>query len=800
MNAGGPVYCPRSSSMTSTQQSRATSRRAQLILACASVIAAIAVATTVMSSCIDDGTMLCPSGLRCPPGSACTQDGDECTKTACGDGHTDPDAGEGCDDGNLKFGDGCRGDCRSTEECGNGFQDIGEECDDGTSGNNEFGTCGRDCQRNCGNGVLDPMEVCDGSFSRDSCLDFGFDRGPLICSQECAPRSERCAHIGWEREERPGDTGSLQGVWGDASKQIFAVGQESSADGHMAALHFDGTVWVDAKPPIGSGRLLEVWGSGPRDVFVVGEVGRVLYYDGAWLPLLSGVTVTLRDVWGSGPQGDVLAVGDDTTIVRYTRSTRTWNVEAVPSSVTETTALEAVWGEDETDSEDELDIYAVGQGGTILHRTTDGWIHEAAGLTDADLFDVWGTNDGEVFAAGEGGIILQGGGADGWSIMDTASETTLYGLWGNSANQVFAVGERGTVLFYDGRTWSPLESGTDVTLTAVWGVPGYGIVAVAQNGLILRYAGWSWVPMPEQPDGGAIRSLWARGLDDVYALTENVVYPQRFDGKTWRVMDEGFASLDCMKSEADGTNPLRHLWGSREGDLYAVGDDSLLLLHQPRQGWTCMAVDLPQPVNLHRVWSTEDGHLFAVGEVAGKNNGVVVSYDEGTWRQVTSSDAPLRGIWGEKRDELFAVGDRGTILYYNKAAGPGWERVVAGTSERLNAIWGSSITNIYVVGENGETLQFDGTRWNKLRSNSNEHLLDLWGSRSGHVFAIGENGSMFHRRGRENWGKMSSETDQNLTTVHGLETPLGNPHAVMFGGEGDTFRRFLVNEDVLVVY
>ncbi|MFH2009213.1 MAG: kelch repeat-containing protein [bacterium] len=62
------------------------------------------------------------------PGGACRTD---CVVVRCGNGLLDP--GEVCDDGNQASGDGCSGDCQSTETCGNGYVDhgAGEQCDDG---------------------------------------------------------------------------------------------------------------------------------------------------------------------------------------------------------------------------------------------------------------------------------------------------------------------------------------------------------------------------------------------------------------------------------------------------------------------------------------------------------------------------------------------------------------------------------------------------------------------------------------------------------------------------------------------
>jgi cysteine-rich repeat protein len=116
----------------------------------------------------------------------------------CGDGLLDSSAGEQCDDGNRRFGDGCGPDCRP-EICGNGLVDAGEQCDDGQEtllcnadctlsrcgddnvnhmageqcddGNHESGDgCSADCGfERCGNGVVDEGEGCDDGEESAAC-------------------------------------------------------------------------------------------------------------------------------------------------------------------------------------------------------------------------------------------------------------------------------------------------------------------------------------------------------------------------------------------------------------------------------------------------------------------------------------------------------------------------------------------------------------------------------------------------------------------------------------------------------
>jgi cysteine-rich repeat protein len=82
---------------------------------------------------------------------------------ACGNNILE--AGEQCDDGNIKNGDGCSSGCRTEyQECGNGIIEINEECDDG---NTETGDgCTPKCVIErpapvCGNGSKETGEECD---------------------------------------------------------------------------------------------------------------------------------------------------------------------------------------------------------------------------------------------------------------------------------------------------------------------------------------------------------------------------------------------------------------------------------------------------------------------------------------------------------------------------------------------------------------------------------------------------------------------------------------------------------------
>lgn len=98
-----------------------------------------------------DGLQDAVLGESCDAGSANSALADAacrpiCQPQRCGDGVTD--SAEICDDGNLRSGDGCAGDCLSRARCGNGYLDAlrGEQCDDQDAPGRSFDGCASTCQ------------------------------------------------------------------------------------------------------------------------------------------------------------------------------------------------------------------------------------------------------------------------------------------------------------------------------------------------------------------------------------------------------------------------------------------------------------------------------------------------------------------------------------------------------------------------------------------------------------------------------------------------------------------------------
>jgi hypothetical protein len=87
---------------------------------------------------------------------------------------------------------------------------------------------------------------------------------------------------------------------------------------------------------------------------------------------------------------------------------------------------------------------------------------------------VWGSSGSDVFAVGDGDTILHYDGAD-WSAMSSGTYHRLYGVWGSSDRDVFAVGGGGAILHYSGPPnrppvatpdWYRLDEDTPLSVSA----------------------------------------------------------------------------------------------------------------------------------------------------------------------------------------------------------------------------------------------------------------------------------------------------------------------------------------------
>ncbi len=123
----------------------------------------------------------------------------------------------------------------------------------------------------------------------------------------------------------------------------------------------------------------------------------------------------------------------------------------------------------------------------------------------------------------------------------------------------------------------------------------------------------------------------------------------------------------------------------------------------------CWEHPTPQGNYLRRVWGFSKNDIWAVGDL-----GTILHYDGKAWtsmplldserRQV--GDRPLVGIWGARPDDIWAVGDAGLILHYD---GKAWTVNNNGiVSSDLLYVFGTSANDVWALGFDSTILRSDG--------------------------------------------------------------------------------------------
>ncbi|MBK6535930.1 MAG: hypothetical protein IPF99_42285 [Deltaproteobacteria bacterium] len=70
--------------------------------------------------------------------------------------------------------------------------------------------------------------------------------------------------------------------------------------------------------------------------------------------------------------------------------------------------------------------------------------------------------------------------------------------------------------------------------------------------------------------------------------------------------------------------------------------------------------------------------------------------------------------------------------------------MLTGSLSTLYGVWGAAPNDVWAVGEGGTILHWDGARWSSIPSNTTATLRSVWGASAGDVWAVGDNGTAVH--------------------------------------------------------
>lgn len=195
------------------------------------------------------------------------------------------------------------------------------------------------------------------------------------------------------------------------------------------------------------------------------------------------------------------------------------------------------------------------------------------------------------------------------------------------------------------------------------------------------------------------------------------------------------------------------------------------------EGWV-PAFDATESGWLLSVWGPTPDNLVAVGGTPDRTGipgrGAIMGFDGAEWAPVNTGLAVplLNWAFGFGEDEMFVVGNAGTILHFSGGA---WTSEVVPTEENLWGVWGAAPDDVWVVGGSGRTesvatlLHYDGSEWTLVEleiERSSRAFFKVWGSGANDVVVVGQNGVLLRYDG-VTWTEFGLGTNQDLIAVWG---------------------------------
>jgi hypothetical protein len=458
----------------------------------------------------------------------------------------------------------------------------------------------------------------------------------------------------------------------------------------------------------------------------------------------------LRGVWGTSPE-QLVAVGNKATILEYENST--WSVV---HQNTQLDTLNGVWGSSFDD------IWAVGAKGAIVHKSANGWnvgtgCTSDAACNDSDecTIDICGT-DGKCIYEGAGGATCCGSvfhnqsfeaGLAGWIVEDLEGTGMLWHAVAAVQNGQPRATD-GTSALYFGNPNKPCPSGV-------------GLCPDFNNGSIVSAQVTS--PPLTVPDGSSATINFDVFIDSqsssYYDLLELRIIVEDEEETVWTKTDVGGTTGQTfIPAQADisaytgDTIQLRFFFDSNS---YWANDGEGVYVDNLKIKTTCGALGTRFPT-LWGVWGNNADDVYAVG-----NQGTIVHWDGISWKvQSGGNAADLYGLDGN--NSLVVAGGANGEVFSN--IGGGLSGDIAGTKTiRDTAVLDDDST--IAVGDNGAVYRYTSVGWEPESSGVFDDLNGAWTDGSG-VVAVGEGGrTLFRENGT--WSSNNPGTSAILYGVWG---------------------------------
>jgi hypothetical protein len=256
-------------------------------------------------------------------------------------------------------------------------------------------------------------------------------------------------------------------------------------------------------------------------------------------------------------------------------------------------------------------------------------------------------------------------------------------------------------------------------------------------------------------------NVWAVGAININGIGTNII---KWNGEEWQAFPR--ASFPGWGNS---------IFGFNEADIWVVGGGTIATAARwTGSSWTEYSFYPPGQDTvwaLRAVWGLSPDDVWAVGD-----KGTIIRWDGSEWKKVQSPiNLILYDIWGTDRNDIYAIhisiSQQSRLIKYD---GIGWTDVTSqlpAGPRNFTSLWIDKSGSGYIVGNN--VLYYNGGVFNRIEINQDKFLLKIRGRNLTDVFTVGLNGRVHHFNGIDwiNYPELFDESfEMELRGVYVTET------------------------------
>ncbi|MCP3105026.1 hypothetical protein LZ198_39785 [Myxococcus sp. K15C18031901] len=384
----------------------------------------------------------------------------------------------------------------------------------------------------------------------------------------------------------------------------------------------------------------------------------------------------------------------------------------------------------------------------------DGWCWDNPIPSGDSLQAVWNGGPSDVWVA-SGNHALRWNGQT-WGLRETGLTGNPLRLSGNGREDVWLAGDSAELARWDGQTWGHVslgQAGQVSGLSVSSGTEGWLTQAPsteAPNGRVWRRTATGWAPA-DGLAGQTLSAVWSRAPWDVWALAGEQGLAR------WR--GQGWSAAGLLPGAAASGEAYTALWVAPDADTGFAVTASGAIARWAGSGW--VSLQSPRAVPLHGLWGSGANDVWFVGDLGTLLhwNGQAVSVvDAGTQED-------LLAISGTGADHVWVSGARGTLLVRNAS---GWHKLTRDLAPAASwsVVTGSAADQVWVFGRMGTTgaaLRWDGQTWRAAEAPP-EPIVAAWAASPEEVWAVG---TQAHRWNGKKWEAFALPEGLVARAIHG---------------------------------